>query len=244
MNDNRLLVSQQLLEFGETLPKESTFTLDPEANEFLNSNLFAFLMAACLDRGSRAESVWKIPWNLARKLGGLDPKRLILMTDLELEKELRSLPKKPRYPHQAAKTILGLTTLVLKQPNAAVEMIWSGRSVNEVLNDLIDVHGVGAGIANMILRILVDAGHYSPSEDQKRMIDIKPDVNVTRVFYRSGLSPSQGAEICKLAARELHPEFPAKLDWPSWEIGRSYCRKTDPKCQECKLGEVCMKRLA
>jgi len=237
---------QQLLEFCETLLKEkkTTFVLDEEANGFLKSNSFAFLMAACLDRDSRAESVWMIPPNLALKLGGLDPKRLISMTVLELERELRSLPKKPHYPRLAAKTILSLTSLVIRQPNSTVETIWRGRSVVEVLSDLIDIHGVGPGIANMVLRILIDEGDYSPSDDQKRLIDIKADVHVTRVFYRSGLSPSQGAEICKLAARELHPEFPAKLDWPAWEIGRSYCRETDPKCQECKLGEVCMKRLA
>ena len=51
-------VKEDLLRFGTTLPKGVTFTGNPEADRLLQANPLAFLMAASIDRGARAESVW------------------------------------------------------------------------------------------------------------------------------------------------------------------------------------------
>ena len=71
-------------------------------------------------------------------------------------------------------------------------------------------------------------------------IDISADVHIKRVFHRLGLtSKSASTEEVIYKARALHPEFPGVLDFPCWEIGRSWCRPQKPTCEECYMGEVC-----
>jgi len=35
------------------------------------------------------------------------------------------------------------------------------------------------------------------------------------------------------------PENPWKLDGPLYWIGKDYCKKTDPICEECVLADIC-----
>jgi len=44
----------------------------PEAAPIIFSDPFAFLLACSLDRGTKAEVVWTIPYDLTQALGGLD----------------------------------------------------------------------------------------------------------------------------------------------------------------------------
>lgn len=235
----RELVKEELLRFGTTLPKGGTFTRIPEADGLLRADPFAFLMAASIDRGARAESVWELPWRLQQKLGKLDPKKLSHMMPIELERILRQLPKKPRFPNQAAKTIVSLAKLVSEEFQEDAGRVWSGKTVLQVIHSLQRIYGVGPGIAHMTTRILIDEEQYQPSPGELRQIDIKPDVHVTRVFYRSGLSPRPDGQLSIEVARKLYPEFPAKLDWPAWEIGRKYCHESGPNCPKCPLDDIC-----
>jgi len=235
------VVKEGLLRFGTSLPKEGTFTRDPEADRLLRDDPFAFLMAASLDRGARAESVWKLPLRLQQKLGELDPEKFSRMTPIQLEQILRQLPKKPRFPNQAAKTIVSLAKLVFQEFGGDARGVWSGKPVLQVLDSLQRIHGVGPGIAHMTVRILIDEGQYEPSAHDLRLIDIKPDVHVTRVFCRSCLSPRPDNQSCIETARKLCPEFPGKLDWPAWEIGRKHCHESAPDCPECPLDDMCQK---
>ena len=232
-----------LLRFGTTLPKGGSFTGgDADADSFLRDNPFALLMAASIDRGTRAELVWKTPWLLMQKLGHLDPARFSLMTPAEVEQCLRQLPKKPRFPNQAARTIVSLAELVSRELGGNAEMVWTGRTVALLLGFLQRVYGVGPGIAAMTVRILIDEGLFRPQRAELSQIDIKPDVQVTRVFYRSGLSESRDGQECIYTARTLCPEFPGKLDWPAWEIGRKYCHESNPDCSACPLNRICPKK--
>ncbi len=203
----RELVKEALLKFGGTLPKDGTFTGIPEADVLIRSNPFAFLMAASIDRGARAETVWKIPWYLKQKMGNLDPEKLSQMTPAELEDIIRQLPKKPRFPNQAAKTIVCLAKLVSQEFCGDAEQIWQDKSVDSLLKSLQKIYGVGPGIAAMTVRILIDEGQYHPQPSDLRKIDIKPDIQVTKVFCRSGLSPSRDGQLCIEAARQLIQNF-------------------------------------
>jgi endonuclease-3 len=234
-------VKEQLLRFGTTLPKGGTFTGNPEADRLLRADPFAFLMAASTDRGARAESIWELPWQLCQKLGELNPEKLSYIMPVELERVLRQLPRKPRFPNQAAKTIISLAKHVSQEFQGDARRIWSGKPVLQVLYTLQQIYGVGPGIAHMTIRILIDEEQYRPSPDDLRLIDIKPDVHVIRVFYRSGLSSKREGQSCIEAARRLYPEFPGKLDWPAWEIGRRYCHESGPNCAKCPLGDICPK---
>ena len=69
--------------------------------------------------------------------------------------------------------------------------------------------------------------------------DIAYDVHVRRVFLRSGLAERDDSEHMLAEARRLYPERPGALDNPAWDIGRRWCRPTQPQCDSCAIGTVC-----
>jgi len=42
-------------------------------------------------------------------------------------------------------------------------------------------------------------------------------------------------------ARELNPDFPGIIDFSCWEIGRTWCKPKNPKCEECIVANECKK---
>jgi endonuclease III len=239
---NKKAVVQALLDYRGKQKIGGSFTGDANADRFLRQNPLAFLMAASIDRGARAEAVWKIPFTLNCRLGHLDPKTLSQYTIDQMETILRSLDKKPRYPRQAAQTIIYLSKLVADEFNGNAADIWHGHFPWEVTQTLDRIWGVGPGIAHMTVRILKDEFGYNPVHESWQKVDVKPDVQVRRVFYRSGIAQDRNESTAVHVARQLHPEFPGLLDWPAWEIGRTWCREHNPKCSECPLRVICLKR--
>lgn len=243
-------VKDTLIAYGKTLKPQKderggTFTGgNKDADKFLRDDPFAFLIAACIDRGAKAETIWTVPYLLAQKLGHLDPNFFMNSKIEDIENVLRSLSKKPRYLGQAAKTMISLATAVVKQFNGDAASLWKNRHPREILNSLMQIWGVGAGIAHMTLRILIDEFDYDPGVEGYKQIDVKPDIQVRKVFIRSGLVNRDDGELCVEVARQICPEYPALLDWPTWEIGRGYCDQTAPRCKACPLDLVCLHRIA
>lgn len=234
-------VAQALLDYRSRQRTGGRFTTDENADRFLRQNPFAFLVAASIDRGALAEAVWAIPFLLKEELGHLDPRLLSSMSEDELERKLRQLSRHARFPRQCARTIISLAGLVMGRFGGEATAVWKGREPLEVVETLKEVWGVGPGIAHMAVRILTDEFGYRPNPASLRGIDVKADRHVIRVFYRTGLSTVMSGEACVEAARQSHPEFPGLLDWPSWEIGRTWCHEHDPDCTTCPLCHVCSK---
>lgn len=234
-------VLEALLGYRTQQKTGGLLTKNKDTDDFLRQNPFAFLMAASIDRGARAEAVWEIPFHLRNKLGHLNPKTLSQVSVSQLEDILRSLDRQPRFPLQAAQTISSLSKLVTTQFNGNADTIWKNREPREVIRTFEHIWGVGPGIANMTIRILLDEFGYDPSLEGRRQIDVKADIHVIRIFYRTGLITSKSADVCIQTARQLHPEFPGLLDWPAWEIGRTWCHERNPDCQGCPLSNVCQK---
>ena len=237
--DHQRDIVQALLDYRGRQKTGGPFTRNKHADEFLRQNPFAFLMAASIDRGALAEAVWEIPFLLNKKLGHPDPQELSQMSVDQLEDMLRSLERKPRFPRQSARTITSLSQLVFGQFHGNAAEIWESRKPLDVVKTLEQIWGVGPGIAHMVVRILVDEFGYDPGTTGLRQIDVKADTHVVRVFYRTGLTPVRSGKACVEAARQLYPEFPGLLDWPAWEIGRTWCREHDPGCAACPLYRVC-----
>ena len=66
-NDPRV---QLLLEHGKLMPSETLIqALNPEASNFIKENDFAFIFACVLDRGTKAEIIWTLPYYIKEKTG-------------------------------------------------------------------------------------------------------------------------------------------------------------------------------
>jgi endonuclease III len=232
-------VVQGLLGYRSQQETGGPFTGNKDADRFLRRNPFAFLMAASIDRGALAEAVWEIPFLLNKKLGHLEPQVLSQMSIAQLEEVLRSLNRRPRFPRQSAQTITSLSRLVFNQFHGNAASMWEDKEPSAVVQTLEQIWGVGPGIAHMIVRILVDEFSYEPGPEGLRQIDVKPDTHIIRVFCRTGLTQNRSGKACVEAARQLYPEFPGLLDWPAWEIGRTWCHEHSPECMKCPLYNIC-----
>ncbi len=213
-------------------------SLPKDIGDLLFTNPFAFLVGSAFDRGMIWQNAWEIPYWIHRK-GKLDASILATVGEPGLQHLLESLPVKPRYGCVAgARTLSDAADLVIRfDPGGDANAIWDRVSPSEVQKRLEAVHGIGPGIAHMIIRILRDDwGKFEGSEHE---IDVKPDVHVMRVFKRTGLTRSENEREAVEAARRLNPTFPGELDWPAWNIGQRWCRPSRPLCGGCPLTAVC-----
>lgn len=234
----------RLFEIRDSLgPDDLIFTTNPLVGELLKTDPFAFLLAASVDRGMAAELAWELPAKLRNKIGHLDPARIARMNEAEVLDVLRSIEGRPRYLSAAARTIVDVASHVVERYGGDTRRIWTDRPVREIQRRLMDIYGVGRGIASMVLNLLIFLDEFHPSAEDYREIDVKPDRHVSRVFGRTGLcslDPTED-EVIK-CARRLLPSYPGKLDAPSWHVGRNWCHASSPDCSSCRLSDLCPKR--
>ena len=99
--------------------------------------------------------------------------------------------------------------------------------------ELLALHGVGHKTADIVLS-------YGFGEST-----IPVDVHVSRVSKRLGLAkPQDYPEDVKEKLEKLILDGDRILyDQGALKIGKNYCRKSDPKCSECPLGNICEKNI-
>jgi len=233
-------ITATLLEFTPTVPNESLFpTIMPEAAPLIETDPYAFLIAVCLDRGTKAQIIWTIPYDMKMKMGHLDPQLIYQMSLEELTELFLQLPRKPRYANDAPKTIRDLTRFVVEECSGDASLVWEGRRAADVNRILRSVHGVGPGIANMGVLLIEKAfGVRFHDLDRSRM-DIKADVHTVRVLHRLGASDALTVEAAYEATRRMNPTFPGGLDGGLWEIGRRWCFASNPHCVDCPMHRDC-----
>lgn len=239
-------IRDSLLEIAkEILPKEYFSAKTAEAADLIVSDRsgYAFLLACCLDRGTKAEIIWSIPYEIKLRLGHIDPGRISLMRKEELASIIKALDNKPRYINDAPRTVYELTNIVMEECGGQAFRIWDGKRLNDVKRILLSIHGVGPGIANMTVLLIEKAFRYRFDEEDRKRMDIKPDVHAMRVLYRLGLNSICSDTEAVLAARALNPECPGAVDGPLWWIGRNFCHPRKPDCRSCPVDNLCKKRL-
>lgn len=247
---DRHAITSLLIEHGQLVfsgPQEFVaFTQIREADELLNDlqgHPHAYVLACVMDRQIKAEKAWVIPFRFAQKLGTFAFSRLAALT---LD-EVRDLMTKPeplhRYTEGMSKNFHAAVGLIEKKYNGDAAEIWEGEpSSADVVYRFLEFQGVGPKIATMAANIL--ARHFKVRFKNHYSIDVSADVHVRRVFARLGLTdPEDSLEAVIYRARALHPEFPGLFDYPTWEIGRTWCRPQTPLCSDCYMKEVCPSRV-
>jgi len=193
-----------------------------------------------MDRQIRAEKAWLIPQEMRERLNG--DFSIGKLAPLRVEKITR-LMSKPYPLHRYLDIMSGVffsgVRRIVQQYGGDASRIWEGTpSSAEVVYRFLEFDGAGPKIASMAANIL--AREFKVPFSDYYSINISADVHVIRVFERLGLTgpnPSPAQVIFK--ARALYPEFPGLMDLPCWEIGRQYCRPSDPNCGECIMNRHC-----
>ena len=88
------------------------------------------------------------------------------------------------------------------------------------------------------------ARHFKIEFSDYYSIDISPDIHIIEFCVEWDLSLKRADNTMIIyKARELNPEFPGIIDFSCWEIGRNYCRQTNPDCKNCIVKDECEKNI-
>lgn len=232
-----------LLDLNSRIQPQELFPVTQEgAAAVIEENPFAFALAAVLDRGTKSEIIWTIPYYLQKKIGKLTPQFFADKSLKELETLFRSLPGKPRYITDAPRTVKELSQIILREFQGDAAKVWTNHSSAYVKSVFRRIYGVGPGIASMIVLLLEKCFRIHFNDLDHRSMDVKTDVHVVRVFQRLGFIDSPDSEEALKAARKLHPDYPGALDAPTWIIGKKWCNQFYPQCSACIMKTACPKK--
>ncbi len=218
------------------------FSKVEESDRLLNDlehHPHAFVVACLMDRQVRAELAWLVPHRLRERLGSFAFSRLRRLS----ERRIRHLMTNPEPLHRFTDTMSHVLHLAIqrisRQYGGDASAIWFDTpSSAEVVRRFLEFDGFGPKLATMAANLLARdfkvpfADYYS--------IDVSADVHVRRVLARLGLVREKAkVEEVVYAARALHPRFPGIIDYPLWEVGRTWCRPRRRDCGACYMADVC-----
>jgi len=192
-----------------------------------------FFLASILDYQIHAEVAWGNARRLAEEILG-DPNDLWECITSNSKSQWISKKKEyslHRFP-KAHERVWRIGNEIVTRYEGDARNIWTSQKISAVLDRLNEM-SVGNQISRMIVGALYDTGQISGPGD------VKADIHITRVLGRvlvgEILSPDKATEI----TREMNHENPWLLDRPLYLIGKSYCKKSNPKCSECYLKTEC-----
>lgn len=234
---------RDLVAYGRELEEEGAaqtggaFTTLPAANELLESSPNAFLLGVLFTQGIPAERAWAGPYLLRERLGTLN--LTFLAENLDAVRSAVQLPPMlHRFKETLPRWISAAAQRLLAEYDGDAACVWAvGDSVLDVTERLSAFSGIGRKKAVMAAEILTR--HFGVALEGRECGQVAYDVQVRRVFLRSGLVDVDTREAIEAAAAAACPAAPGTLDLPAWLIGRQTCRPRSPLCEACRLGAVC-----
>jgi uncharacterized HhH-GPD family protein len=219
----------------------TSFTGDLVADQLLENDPNAFLLGVLFTQGIPAERAWAAPQRLKERLGTLD------LGFLESNPEavraaVQAAPMLHRFKETLPQWIVAAASIVRSRYGGDASAIWPrGAHVLDVTERLSEFDGIGRKKAVMAVEILTR--HFDAGLVGRERGTVAYDVHVRRVFLRSGIAHEDSVEAVEAAALAACPEAPGTLDLAAWLVGRDWCRPKAPRCDLCRLGRVCDRRV-
>ncbi len=243
----RAAVGAELARYGCELEADgaaqagSSFTGRRGPDELLAASPEAFLIGILFTQGIPAERAWAGPWELRERLGHFDLERLAGEPDA-VARALQAPPMLHRFKNTVPRWISAAARRLLEVYGGDATRVWpEGDHVLEVTERLAAFDGIGRKKAVMAVEILTR--HFGVKLAGRECGQVAYDVQVRRVFLRSGLVARDTREEIEAAAAHICPDSPGTLDLAAWLVGRETCRPLAPRCDECRLGVVCPRRI-
>jgi uncharacterized HhH-GPD family protein len=235
-------VGRELLTFGRQLEAEGaaqvggSFTGNA-CDDAILKDPNAFLFGVLFTQGIPAERAWSGPARLRERLGTLELTHLASRSELVRE-AIQRPPMLHRFKETLPAWVSGAASRLLAEYESDASRIWSaGSTLPEVIERLMRFDGIGRKKAVMAVQILTR--HFGVELTGRESGQVAYDVQVRRVFLRTGLAEADTIESIEMAAVRVSPASPGTLDLAAWLIGRQTCRPRNPRCDECRLGDVC-----
>jgi uncharacterized HhH-GPD family protein len=233
-----------LIDYAEELARAgaaqvgSSFTHVEGADDLLRSTPEAFVIGVLFTQGIPAERAWAGPYLLAKRLGGPFDLRVLADEPERVAAAVAETPALHRFKNTLPRWITAAARRIIEEYGGDASRIWApGSTALEVSERLSAFPGVGRKKAAMAVELLVR--HFEVPLEGMECGTVAYDVQVRRVFLRSGLVDVDTPEAVDAAARHACPRAPGSLDLAAWLIGRETCRPRRPLCDDCRLGAVC-----
>src|SRR6202521_1369509 len=101
------------------------WTNDPAANRLLETDPLALLIGLVLDQQVKMEKAFAGPYELKRRLGHLDVRKIAAMDPDELVKVFRERPALHRFPGSMAQRVQALCQAIVKEYGGEAARVWT-----------------------------------------------------------------------------------------------------------------------
>lgn len=137
------------------------FTPDPAKNALLARSGTALLVGMCLDQQVRTEKAMSGPYELQKRIGHLDARKIAAMPPAKLDAAFRTPPALHRFPGMMAKRVRALCAVIAREYAAHGERLWkTATSANQVYDRLRALPGFGENKAKAGVHILAAYGKH------------------------------------------------------------------------------------
>ena len=223
MNSNLQKIQEIIIERGNELLNQSKldlvrFTDNIESDKLMNDlekRPHTYVLACVMDRQIKAERAWQIPYLISQEIGSFDFNELLKL-DLDKIKQIFKNKNLHRFNDIMANNFYNAIQLIHNKYNDDASNIWRDNPKSAtIVRRFLEFKGIGVKIATMATNIL--ARDFKIPMQDRICIDISPDVQVKRVFWRIGFidKDSSNDELI-YCARELNPEYPGIFDLSAW----------------------------
>jgi len=131
------------------------FTGNADADALLSSDPLALLIGFALDQQVTVQKAFIGPWDLQRRLGHLDARRIAATDPAELDRVFRERPALHRFPGSMAGKVAALCAAIADRYDGDASRIWSeAKDGKDLQARLLDLPGIGEMKARSILAIL------------------------------------------------------------------------------------------
>jgi uncharacterized HhH-GPD family protein len=169
-NTDRFRPARHLLQ-DESAPltpqTERLFTPDRDADRLVRSDPFAFLVGVLFDHGIPPERAWRAPYELATRLGHLDPRRVATEPEAVLA-AVAQAPALHRYVATLAGWVVSAGQRVVQHHGGDASEMWSDQPTRAVLvTRLTGFDGIGRTKAEKAVHALEHDLGVALSDDEE-----------------------------------------------------------------------------
>ena len=144
------------------------WTENPEANELLDTDPLALLIGMVLDQQVKMEKAFIGPYELKKRLGGLDAQAIATMDPDRLDKVFRERPALHRFPGNMARRVQAMTQAVVKDYGGDAGAVWrDARDGDELAKRISKLPGFGEMKTKIMISVLAKKFGVKPSGWEK-----------------------------------------------------------------------------
>ncbi len=144
------------------------WTDNEEANQLLDTDPLALLIGMVLDQQVKMEKAFIGPYELKKRLGGLDVRTIASMDPEALDRVFRERPALHRFPGNMARRVQSMTQAVVKDYGGDAGAVWrEARDGDDLAKRISKLPGFGEMKTKIMISVLAKKFGVKPSGWEK-----------------------------------------------------------------------------